>query len=86
MDILWFLVIGLIVGVIGRFLVPGNDPLGVLGTMLLGVVGSFVGGFLVSLVSSGEARLTPAGWIGSIVGAVLALLVYRSVKGRRLVT
>jgi uncharacterized membrane protein YeaQ/YmgE (transglycosylase-associated protein family) len=86
---LWFIIIlaivGLIAGFIARLLVPGPDPMSVLGTMLLGIVGSFVGGFLGWLVFGSdldEGALQPSGLIGSIVGAVIALLVYRAFTGR----
>lgn len=82
MEILWLLVVGLVVGLIARLLVPGADPMGLLATMVLGVVGSFVGGLLLSLVTTGDVALTSAGWIGSIVGAVVALLVYRAARRR----
>jgi uncharacterized membrane protein YeaQ/YmgE (transglycosylase-associated protein family) len=85
--ILWLLVIGLIAGAVARLLVPGRDPMGVAGTIALGVVGSFVGGFLgdVFLRSEGEDidGLNAAGLIGSIIGAVVVLLLYRwFVRGR----
>ena len=82
-TILVWIVVGLIVGVIARFIVPGPDPLGWLGTIVLGIVGSFVGGFLANLIFTGQASVQPAGWIGSIVGAVIVLLVWRSIGGRR---
>ncbi|MFP5331382.1 MAG: GlsB/YeaQ/YmgE family stress response membrane protein [Acidimicrobiia bacterium] len=83
MEILWLLIVGLIVGLIARFLVPGPDPMGLLATMVLGVVGSFVGGLILSLLTEGELALTTSGWIGSIVGAVVALLIYRAMRKRR---
>ncbi len=81
MGILWMIIswsiFGLIVGAIARFLVPGRQPIGLAGTIVLGIVGSFVGGFLGSLIFGGEVTLSnPAGWIGGIIGAVIALLVY----------
>jgi uncharacterized membrane protein YeaQ/YmgE (transglycosylase-associated protein family) len=82
-SILVWIVVGAIVGVIARFIVPGPDPLGWLGTIVLGIVGSFVGGFLANLIFAGQASVQPAGWIGSIVGAVIVLLIWRSVGGRR---
>lgn len=82
MDIIVFLVIGLIAGAVARLLVPGRDPMGILGTLILGVVGSFVGGFLANLIFGGEFELSAAGIVGSIVGAVIALLVYRAAKAR----
>lgn len=80
-----FLIIGLIVGFIARLIVPGPDPMGWVGTMFLGVLGSFVGGFLANLLFTGQAVVQSAGWIGSIVGAVIVLLVWRSLGSRRVV-
>ena len=77
------IIIGLIAGYVARLLVPGRDPMGLLGTLLLGVVGSFVGGFLWSLFAPGDAMLTTSGLIGSIIGAVIVLLIYRAVGARR---
>jgi uncharacterized membrane protein YeaQ/YmgE (transglycosylase-associated protein family) len=82
LDLIVWLLIGLIAGAIARFLVPGRDPMGWLGTLVLGLVGSLIGGFLGSLIASGDADFSPAGLIGSIVGAVIALLIYRAVSRR----
>jgi uncharacterized membrane protein YeaQ/YmgE (transglycosylase-associated protein family) len=86
---LWFiismLVIGLIAGFIARALVPGPDPMSVGATILLGLVGSFIGGFLGWALFGkdlDEGALQPSGVIGSIIGAVIALLVYRAVSSR----
>jgi len=79
------LVVGLIAGFLARLIVPGEDPMGAAGTIVLGIVGSFIGGFLGYVLLGKDATdgaLQPAGIIGSIVGAVLALLVYRSVNHR----
>ena len=78
-------IIGLIAGALARLLVPGPDPIGILGTILLGIVGSFIGGFLGYVLfhkDSQEGFLQPSGIIGSIIGAVIALLIYRAVSGR----
>ena len=81
---LWFiivlLVVGFIVGAIARLLMPGRDPLGVLGTIVLGVAGSFVGGFLQNLLQYHTLSIHsfhPVGLIGSIIGAWVLLLVLR---------
>lgn len=82
-TLLIWLVVGLIVGLIARAIVPGPDPMGWAGTIFLGILGSFVGGFLANLLFAGQAVVQSAGWIGSIVGAVIVLLVWRSLAGRR---
>jgi uncharacterized membrane protein YeaQ/YmgE (transglycosylase-associated protein family) len=51
--------------------------MGWIGTILLGIVGSFVGGFLANLLFTGTLALTPAGWVGSIIGAIIVLLIWR---------
>lgn len=84
---LWFILVlfvfGLIFGAIARLLVPGPDPMGIAGTWLLGVVGSFVGGFLGYALFGADLEdgaVQMGGIIGSIVGAVLVLLVYRAFR------
>jgi uncharacterized membrane protein YeaQ/YmgE (transglycosylase-associated protein family) len=73
------LVVGLVAGALARLVVPGKQDLSVLGTIVLGVVGSFVGGFLGYLLfhkDAGSGFLQPAGLIGSVIGAIIVLLVY----------
>jgi len=83
-EILGLIVIGLVAGLLARAIVPGRDPLGIIGTIVLGIIGSFVGGFLWSLVTGNGFELTTIGFIGSILGAVIALLIYKmAVKPRR---
>jgi uncharacterized membrane protein YeaQ/YmgE (transglycosylase-associated protein family) len=80
--IVWLVIIGLIAGALARLLVPGRDPIGIGGTIVLGVVGSFIGGFLGYALFHKDAdsgALQPAGLIGSVIGAVIALLIYRRV-------
>jgi uncharacterized membrane protein YeaQ/YmgE (transglycosylase-associated protein family) len=79
------LVIGLLAGALARLLVPGRQNISVVMTIVLGVVGSFVGGFLGYLLfgkDSAEGFLQPSGILGSIIGAVVVLLIWLSV-GRR---
>ena len=87
--ILYLIVIGLVAGFIARGLVPGRDSMSVGATMLLGIVGSFIGGFIGYVLTHNDAddgAFQASGIIGSVVGAVLALLVYRAANGRRHVT
>lgn len=84
--IIFLLVIGLIGGFVARAVVPGRDALSLGGTILLGIVGSFVGGFIGYVLFRNDANdgaFQASGIIGSIVGSVIALLVYRAATGRR---
>ena len=84
--ILTLLIVGLIAGFLARAIVPGDDSMGIVPTIALGVVGSFVGGFLGNLIfnnDSGESALTPAGIIGSVIGAIIVLLVYKATADAR---
>lgn len=80
-EFIGWVVFGLIVGAIAKLLMPGRDPGGWIVTILLGVAGSFVGGWLAKMFMGGAGG--PAGWIGAIVGAIVLLLIYRMVVGRR---
>jgi uncharacterized membrane protein YeaQ/YmgE (transglycosylase-associated protein family) len=78
--IIVLLIVGFIVGAIARLLMPGRDSIGVFGTILLGIVGSFVGGFLQNLVeyhSLSVHSFHTVGLIGSIIGAWVLLLLLR---------
>ena len=78
--IIVLLIVGFIVGAIARLLMPGRDAIGVFGTIVLGIVGSFVGGFLQNLVEYHTASVHtfhPVGLIGSIIGAWVLLLLLR---------
>ena len=79
MGIIGWLIVGLIAGGLARLLVPGRDSMGLLGTLVLGLVGSLVGGFLADLLFDDTA----VGIIGSTIGAVIVLLGYRAVQGRK---
>ncbi|HYR62401.1 MAG TPA: GlsB/YeaQ/YmgE family stress response membrane protein [Actinomycetota bacterium] len=82
--VLWLIVFGAIAGFVARLIVPGRDPIGFWGTVLLGIIGSFVGGLLASFVFEHTLALQPSGLVGSIIGAVVALLVYRATTRGRL--
>jgi uncharacterized membrane protein YeaQ/YmgE (transglycosylase-associated protein family) len=84
--IIILILIGLVAGAVARLVVPGRDPMGILGTIVLGVVGSFVGGFIWNLIQF--HRLAPhkfhtVGIIGSILGAILVLLLLRMTRMER---
>ena len=83
MGLIAFLIVGLIAGFIARALVPGPDPMGWVGTMVLGIIGSFVGGTLAALLFGGTLDLNAAGLIGSIVGSVIVLMIWRAMGGER---
>lgn len=77
--IISLIVIGLIAGAIARLVIPGRQHLSILATIVLGIVGSFVGGFLGYLIFHKDASsgfLQPSGIIGSIIGSIIVLLVY----------
>ena len=79
MELIIFLLVGLVAGFIARLLVPGRDPMGLLGTLLLGVVGALLGGFLARVLLND----LEIGLFGAVVGSVIALLVYRAAVGNR---
>jgi uncharacterized membrane protein YeaQ/YmgE (transglycosylase-associated protein family) len=85
MSWLWMLIVGLVVGIVAKFLMPGKDPGGFIITAILGVAGMFLGGWLGSMVfgttpPGGEVQ--PAGFIGGVIGALILLAIYRLVKRR----
>ena len=87
--IIILILVGLLAGAVARLVVPGRDPMGILGTIVLGIIGSFVGGFIWNLIQ--YHRLAPhrfhlAGIRGSILGAILVLIILRLTgleRGRR---
>lgn len=85
LSVIWFLIIGLVIGAIARLLVPGRDPMGWIATLVLGVVGSYVGGIIGAILTPGRRilDLQPAGFIGSVVGAIIVLVVYRQLQKSR---
>ena len=80
MGIIGWIIVGLIAGAIARWIMPGPDPMGWLGTIVLGVVGSLVGGTLLNLLTGGGLELSAAGILGSILGALIVLFVWRRMR------
>ncbi len=87
MSLVAFILVGLIAGLIARFLVPGRQPMGILSTIALGMLGSFIGGMLSSLFATNGhlLEIAPAGIIGSTVGAFLLLLAVSWSSGPRVI-
>lgn len=84
-GIIGWIVFGLIVGIVAKFLMPGKDPGGFVITALIGIVGAMVGGFLgrsLGLYREGE----PAGFFMAVIGSIILLFIYRMVAGRRTTT
>ena len=83
MSFLWMLIIGLLVGAVAKFIMPGKDPGGIIVTMLIGIVGALIAGFLgrtLGMYNEGE----PAGFIASVVGAIILLAIYRVATRKRI--
>lgn len=81
MSIIWTILIGFIVGLLAKMITPGRDPSGFFITAIIGIVGSIVatyGGQALGLYHAGE----PAGFIGSLIGAIILLVIYHMVRGR----
>lgn len=82
MNVLWTIIVGFVVGVLAKLLMPGRDPGGFIVTVLLGIAGSFVAAFIgrsLGWYAHGQG----AGIVASVIGAMLLLLLYRVVIGRR---
>ena len=82
MGIIWTIIIGLLAGIVAKFLMPGKDPGGIIITCLLGIGGSVVAKYLgqaLGIYAEGDV----VGFIGSVVGAIILLTIYRIIKGRQ---
>ena len=82
MHLLWMIIVGLIVGAIAKLIMPGHDPGGIIVTMLLGIAGSIVAG-LIGRAMGWYAAGQSAGFIASVIGAIIILAIYRVIIGRR---
>ena len=81
-PLLYTILIGLVIGVVAKLLMPGRDPGGCIITILLGIAGSFLAGYLGQAMGWYEAG-QPAGFIFSVIGAMVLLLIYRMIFGKR---
>jgi uncharacterized membrane protein YeaQ/YmgE (transglycosylase-associated protein family) len=83
MHLLWTLIIGLVVGAIAKLLMPGRDPGGIIVTMLIGIAGAFIAGFIGRSLGWYSDPGQGPGIIASVVGAIILLFIYRLIVGRR---
>jgi uncharacterized membrane protein YeaQ/YmgE (transglycosylase-associated protein family) len=86
MGIIAFIILGLLAGAIAKALLPGDDPGGIIITMLIGVAGALIGGFLAGALFGGDPLdefFDISTWITAIIGSIVLLLIYRMVAGRR---
>jgi uncharacterized membrane protein YeaQ/YmgE (transglycosylase-associated protein family) len=79
-DVIAFILVGLVIGVVARLLMPGPDPIGIIGTIVVGIVGALIGGYLWREIFTNTEGVE---WIGSILVAMGALWIYRRTTYRR---
>ncbi len=83
MAFIWWLIIGLIAGALARLVMPGRDPMGIIATILLGIVGSVLGGLVSWAIWGADTTgFQPAGLLLSILGAILVLWIWRMMRSR----
>ena len=85
LGFIWWLIIGLIAGALARLIMPGRDAMSWLATMLLGIVGSVVGGLISMAIwrnETADGGFHPGGLLLSVLGAILVLWIWRMIKGR----
>lgn len=82
-NLLCWIVFGLIIGAVARAIMPGRQDMSLVMTAVLGIAGSFVGGFVAGLIFPGASLLHPAGWIMSLVGALIVLFVYMKMAQKK---
>jgi uncharacterized membrane protein YeaQ/YmgE (transglycosylase-associated protein family) len=86
LSFLWWLIIGLIAGALARLIMPGKDPMGLLATIVLGIVGSIVGGLVSSFIWRTDTGFHPGGLLLSLLGAIFALWIWRMIRSRSTVS
>ena len=82
--LIWWIIVGLIAGALAKLIMPGDDPGGIIVTIIIGIVGAIIGGFILTALGIGTAG-TGFIWtiIAGIIGAVILLAIYRAVAGER---
>ena len=84
MEILWIVLFGLVVGLVAKALMPGDDPGGIVVTALIGIAGSVIGFYVFRAIGIGdENKFDLGGFIGAVLGTMLLLGIYRMIAGRR---
>ena len=86
MGIIAFIILGLLAGAIAKAVLPGDDPGGIIVTALIGIVGAILGGFLAGVLFDADPMdefFDISSWLTAIVGAIILLVIYRTVVGRR---
>ncbi len=84
MGLILFLIYGLIVGAVAKWIVPGEGPGGILGDIVVGIIGAFIGGWLAAtFFHTGYAGWSLSGFITAVLGAIILLFVLRAISGRR---
>ncbi len=88
MNFIIWLIVGLIAGALARLIMPGRDPMGIIATILLGIVGSIIGGLVSWAIWGADERggFQPAGLLLSILGAIVVLWIWRMLRSRSTVT
>jgi uncharacterized membrane protein YeaQ/YmgE (transglycosylase-associated protein family) len=81
MDLIYKLLLGLLIGIVAKFLMPGRDPGGCIVTMIIGLIGSLIGGLLAKGIGIPDEGF--AGFIMAVIGAVILLVLYRIIIGKR---
>ena len=88
MGIIGWILLGLLAGIVAKALLPGDDPGGFIVTTIIGVVGALLGGFLAGVLGLGDPLdefFDISTWVAAIIGAIILLVIYRAVVGRRAV-
>ena len=84
MEIISWIIFGLVAGAVAKFLMPGKDPGGFIGTIVIGVVGAFIGGIIANFIGFGSVSpgFNIISFVFAVGGAIILLIVYRMVKGK----
>ena len=85
MGIIGWIILGLLAGAIAKAVLPGDDPGGIIGTMIIGIIGALIGGFIASALNIGDLDefFDIGTWLIAIAGSIILLLIIRAVTGRR---